>query len=197
MMSASFIVGLGSSAAALGIGAAAGSSTLVASFVMSAAFPPLAIGAALAAGVWVLLQGRKGWRRVQESQLAKAKQELRKHLGDVRDSVRRYYFDVDLESGRFQNLVDEQFDRFLKSVGDLVRRRAKQRSEETQRELKRLKEQAEMDERQRTARLAELRSCVTEWDQVGKELQGVIAKMSQLDQALSGLTQPAVEAQSA
>ncbi len=190
MMSAGFIVGLSGTVAAVGLGAAAGASTLVAALVSSAVFPPLAVGAGLAAGVWVLLQGRKGWRRAEENMLEKAKLELRKHLGEVRDQVRRYYFDVDLEADRLQNLVDEHFEHLAATVSEHLQRLAAQRSEEAAREIARLKEQAELDERQRAVRLAELRACLSEWEGLGRSLQNVISEMARLDKMPVALAKP-------
>lgn len=173
-MNATFVTGIAGTAAAVGLGVAASASTLVATLVASAAFPPLAIGAVLAAGVWALFQGRKGWMRVKETQVKRAQQELYKYLGEVRDRVRRYYFDVDLGSGRLQNLVDEHFDQQVRGIGDHLQRLAHQKSEEARLELARLTEQAKLDEQQRAARLAELRARLAQWEKVGHAIQGII-----------------------
>lgn len=180
MMSAGFIVGIGGS--------------MVAGMLSAVVFAPLAI----AASVWAIFQGIKGWGRVKERQLQQAKQELTKHLAEVRDHVRRYYFDVDTGQDRLKNLVDSHFDQLVQGVGEQLQRLATERSDEAARELKRLKEQAELDERQRSARLAELRACLARWEPLGRQLQGVMSELERLEQVLSGLAQPqAVEERTA
>jgi hypothetical protein len=192
-MQASAIAGIGGAVALVGLGVAASSSTLVATLVASAAFPPLAIGAAIAAGVWAIFQGRKGWMRVKETQVKRAQQELYKFLGEVRDRARRYYFDVDLGSGRLQSLVDEHFDQQVRGIGDHLQRLAHQKSEEARLELARLTEQAKLDEQQRAARLAELRARLAQWEKVGHAIQGIIKELEGLEQSLVGAGKPAVE----
>ncbi len=187
LRNAAIMAGLGGSVA-VGLAAAATSTTLVATFFASAIFPPLAVGAA----VWALMQGHKGWKRTAGVQLKRAQQELDKHLGDVRDQVRRYYFEADLPARRLQSLVDEHFDQFTDLIGNYLQRIVHEQSDEASRELACLTDQAKLDEQQRATRLAELRGQLAQWDQVGQGLQGVIRELSGIEQTLAGLGQPPV-----
>ena len=153
------------------------------------ASPALAVGAA----VWALIQGYKGWTRTAGIQLKRAQQELDKHLGDVRDQVRRYYLDVDSPARRHQSLVDAHFDQFTDLIGHYLQRIVHEQSEEASRELARLTEQAKLDEQQRATRLAELRGQLAQWDQVGQGIQGIIGELTGIEQTLAGLGQPPVE----
>ncbi|WP_200345571.1 hypothetical protein [Halochromatium glycolicum] len=153
--------------------------------VASTVFPPAAVGVALAGSLWALVQGGKGWGRAKEQKLRQAQQELHAHLHSVRDQARRYYFDVDVGAGRLHNLVDTHFDDLAQQVGESVQQLASERSAEAQRELERLKQQAELDEKQRTERLGELRACLAEWDTLGKRLQRIVEQTQRLEQALS------------
>jgi len=188
LRNAALMAGLGGTVA-VGLAAAATSTTLVATFFASAIFPPLAVGAA----VWALMQGHKGWKRTAGVQLKRAQQELDKHLGDVRDQVRRYYFEADLPARRLQSLVDEHFDQFMDLIGNYLQRIVHEQSEEASRELACLTEQAKLDEKQQATRLAELRGHLAQWDQVGQGLQGIIGELTGIEQTLAGLGQPPVE----
>jgi hypothetical protein len=173
-----------------GLGLAASSSTTVAAFMTSAVFPPVAIGAALIAGAWALYQGYQGWQRTSTTQVKRAQQELYKHLGEVRDRVRRYYFDVDLPAGRHLGLAEAHFDRFQQTLGEHLQRLATVRSEESRQELARLTEQAKLDEQQRASRLVELRGWLAQWDQVGQDLQPIGQALTAIDQTLQALHTP-------
>ena len=116
-----------------------------------------------------------------------AEQELFKYLGEVRDRVRRYYFDVDLASGRLQSLVEEHYDELIQGVGDYLQRLSQERSAEAGQELARLTAQVKLDEQQRAARLVELRAQLAQWDQVGQWLEGLIRDLTGLEQALAQL----------
>ena len=188
LRNAALMAGLGGTVA-VGLAAAATSTTLVATFLASAIFPPLAVGAA----VWALMQGHKGWTRTAGVQLKRAQQELDKHLGDVRDQVRRYYFEVDLPARRLQSLVDEHFDQFMDLIGNYLQRIVHEQSEEASREPACLTEQAKLDEKQQATRLAELRGQLAQWDQVGQGIQGIIGELIGIEQTLAGLGQPPVE----
>ena len=156
----------------------------------SAVFPPIAIGAALIAGVWALYQGYQGWHRTSTTQVKRAQQELYKHLAEVRDRVRRYYFDVDLPAGRHQGLAEAHFDRFQQALGEHLQRLATVRSEDLRQELARLTEQAKLDEQQRASRLAALRGWLALWDQVGQDLQPIGQALTAIDQTLQAQHRP-------
>jgi GTPase SAR1 family protein len=157
----------------------------LASVAGSVVLSTLAAGAAVVAGVWALFRGYKGWQRAGEIQLGRARQELRQHLGEVRDRVRRYYFDIDLGAGRHRSLVEEHFDRLLEDIGAQVQRLARERSEESRQELARRVEQAKLDERERAARLAELRDWLAQWDRIGQGIQCVVDALADLDRELT------------
>jgi len=202
-MQAVAITGIGSTVAGAGLGVVAavtGASApaLVASILASSVLAPLAIlGVGIAAGVWVLMQGRKGWKRAKETQVNRAQQELYKHLGEVRDRVRRYYFDVDLASGRVQSLVDQHFDQQVRTISDYVQRLAHEKSEDARLELTRFMDQAKLDEQQRTVKLEELRGQVAQWETLGHAIQEIGTALAGLDQSLAGAGKLAVEEQSA
>ena len=168
----------------------ASASSPIGALVASTAFPPIAIGAALIAGVWALYQGYQGWQRTSTTQVKRAQQELYKHLGEVRDRVRRYYFDVDLSAGRHQGLAEAHFDRFQQALGAHLQRLATVRSEESRQELARLTEQAKLDEQQRASRLVELRGWLAQWDQVGQDLQPIGQALTAIDQTLQAQHTP-------
>ncbi|WP_295455622.1 hypothetical protein [uncultured Thiodictyon sp.] len=183
------MAGLGGTVA-VGLAAEATSAT----FFASALFLPLAVGAAL----WVLMQGRTGWTRTAGVQLKRAQQELDKHLSDVRDQVRRCYFDVDSAARRHQSLMNAHFHQFTDMIGDYLQRIVHEQSEEDSPELARLTEQAKLDEQQRAATcLAELRGQLVPWGQVGQGIQRIIRELTGIEQTLAGLGQPPVEEQQA
>lgn len=178
-MNAGFVASIGG-----GLGFGAATAVGLASTVV---FGPIAAIAAVGAGIWVIATGIGGVIKVKERQLERARQELHRHLAQIREHVRHYYFDVDLESGQLRSLVDTHLDDLAEQVIELVGRLATERSEEAQRELKRLTDQAELNERQRAARLVELRKCLSDWEKAGKGLEDVINEMGQLEQTLSEL----------
>ncbi|CAK0776579.1 Dynamin N-terminal domain-containing protein [Gammaproteobacteria bacterium] len=182
------LTGLGGSAAAAGWGAA--TSTTLTHMLASSLFPPLAIGLAIAAGIWALLQGERGYQRVEETQLKQAQQELHRHLHESRERVRRYYFDVNLGAGRVHHLVDEHFGGQMRRIVTEVQRLARQKSEEARLELARLTDQFNLDEQQRAARLAGLRSQSAQWNQVGQDIQGVIQDTETLEKAFVAIGNP-------
>ncbi len=191
---ASAMAGIGGTAIYTGLGLAAGSSTTVAAFMASAAFPPVAIGVVVVAGVWALVQGVRGYQRTGESQLKRSRQELQEHLGDVRDRVRRCYFDVDLGTGRHRSLVDEHFDRLVEDLNTRLQRLAQERSEEARQEQARLADQAKLDAQQRAARLVELRGHLAHWDQTGQGLQASARALADIDDQLQALAHPGAPA---
>jgi GTP-binding protein EngB required for normal cell division len=193
-MTATGMIGLGGGAAWTGLVIAGSSSTLVATFLASAAFPPLALGAALAAGVWACVQGFKGWWRAGETQLKKARQELYKYSTQVREEVRRYYFGVDSGAGRFESLADAHFKQFINGVKEELQRQAQRQSEESRHEWQRLQEQARLDEQQRAARLTEVRGQFVQWNQMAQGFQEVVRETAIIERTLEALSQaPAAE----
>ena len=161
-----------------------------ATFVGSAILTTAAAGAAIAATVWALVQGVKGFQRTSEIQLDRARQRLQERLGELRDRVRRHYFDNDLGAGRRKCLVDEYFDRLMEEIETRLQRLARERSEEARQEQVRLAEQAKLDAQQRAARLVELRGHLAHWDQTGQGIQASARVLADIEEQLQALAHP-------
>jgi tRNA U34 5-carboxymethylaminomethyl modifying GTPase MnmE/TrmE len=144
-------------------------------------FPPLAIGGAVAAGVWGLV---RGWQAANINQIKAARQELHRHLATMLQEVRKHFFDVDAATGRFSR-VDEYFNGMERSLSEHVASLARQKLEEAQSEIERLMEESRLDDQQRKGRAEAVRQQLAEWDSVGHRLTAIRSTLQELDRGLA------------
>jgi hypothetical protein len=143
-------------------------------------FPPLAVGGAVAAGLWGLV---RGWNAASINQIKDARQVLHRHLAGVLQEVRKHFFDVNLASGHFSR-VDEYFQGMERSLAEHIAALAKQRLEESQAEISRLMEELRLDQQERKARAEQTRQQIADWDGLGTEIVALQADLKELDQSL-------------
>ncbi|MBV9454359.1 MAG: PASTA domain-containing protein [Rubrobacter sp.] len=165
-------------------GAASGSILLGAASAALAAtgvsLPPLGL---IAVPVVLVLVG-SGIRNVRESQLKSARQELRAHLMEVLQKVRRHFFDVDLTSARFSR-VDEYFRALEHAVNEQVRKIAENKSKHVYARTARLTEAMKLDNHECNVRAKRIHEQLGTWDDIGKATKDVIECIKELDAAIS------------
>jgi len=105
-----------------------------------------------------------------------AQQQLRMQLAEQLQKVRRHFFDVHLTTGSYSR-VDEYFMTLDRAVNEHVRELVEKKSKESQAEIARLKEAMQLGDREREARTKKIREQLTRWDEVGKSLAGVGARL--------------------
>jgi hypothetical protein len=158
------VMGVSSMASLIMPAAAMAALTTVAPFV---AVPVLAV--LVGSGVKGFLKG----------QVKTAQGELRKQLAEMLQQVRRHFFDVDLTADNFSR-VDEYFRTLDRTVNEQVRELAQKRSEEAKAEITRLAKTAQLNDREREARVKQAQEQLARWDNIGKYAKQVVAQIEEL-----------------
>ena len=96
-------------------------------------------------------------------------------------SVRRHFFNVHLTAGRFSR-ADEYFKNLDSALNEHVRELVQRKSREAQAEISRRKEAMQLGERERAARTKRTQEQLAQWDEVGKSLAAVTARIRELQQ---------------
>lgn len=136
---------------------------------------------ALAAVGATLLLADTYFKTTHNNRVETAKGELRSHLYNTLEEVRRRYFDADLSTSR-PSLVDEYFGTLERNMFAQLQTMAKQKSEESHAELVRLAEAAELDERNREAQVGRARRQLAEWDDLGESISDVLVEIKALQE---------------
>jgi hypothetical protein len=99
-------------------------------------------------------------------QVKTAQQQLRVRLAEQLQTVRRYFFNVDLAGGSYSR-VDEYFMTLDRMVNEHVRGLVEKKSKESQEEISRLKEAMQLEGREREARTKQTQEQLAQWDKSG------------------------------
>ncbi|MBV9454672.1 MAG: hypothetical protein JOZ19_11220, partial [Rubrobacter sp.] len=151
-----------------------------------------ALGAAapfVAVPVLAVLVGG-GLKGALSGQVKTSQQQLRVQLAEQLQKVRRYFFDVDLAAGNFSR-VDEYFATLERTVNEQVRELVEKNSTESQAEIARLKEAMQLDAREREARTKQAQEQLAKWDNIGKSLGAVTARIRILQRPAAPAPAPA------
>lgn len=175
------MVGVGASLAA-GAATAIGGTSLITGAIFSFWFPPLAV----AAGLWAVAQGIKGWLRSKDHNLYHAQQELHKYLAKILHQVNQYYLHVDLANGQIESIVDDYFAKLVHNVHAHIQQVSEQKSEETKQELARLIEEAKLNKQEREETLKDLQQHLAHWENLGQEIQYVVQKLEGFSDFIMG-----------
>jgi hypothetical protein len=114
-------------------------------------------------------------------QVKTAQQQLRMRLAEQLQTVRRYFFNVDLAGGSYSQ-VDEYFMTLDRMVNEHVRGLVEKKSKESQAEISRLKEAMQLEGRERETRTRQAQEQLTKWDNIGRSVEAVTARIKALQQ---------------
>ncbi len=120
-----------------------------------------------------------GWVKSGSQQLEKARTELRKHMNEVLQQVRRNFLDVRLSEGR-ASLVDEYFAELERDTVERIWAAAQRKAEETKAELNRLNHASKLDEAKRREKALQLQSQLAEWDELGGAIRSIEAELREI-----------------
>lgn len=145
---------------------------------------PAAAAATFAVMPWVavpalLTLGTGSVKSALGGQVKTAQQQLRVRLAEQLQKVRRYFFDVRLAVGGF-SCVDEYFMNLDRAVNEHVRELVERKSRESQAEIARLTEAMKLDDRERQARTKRTQEHLAAWDNVGRSVAAVAARVKAL-----------------
>jgi len=132
---------------------------------------PLALGA-----LWWMASGAKESLTIQKNS---ARADLKKNLGIVRQEVYTHFFSSDASSDKYGRVV-EYFNAIESSLIGQVEAVAKQKSDERDNEIA-LQRTALSDEPQRKAEAERTRQRLDEWDEMGKTIKSVSARLAALN----------------
>jgi GTP-binding protein EngB required for normal cell division len=140
------------------------------------ALAPLAGAGVLWATVRSLVRG--------DMQVRNAQQELRRFLNQVLYEARRYFFEVDIQSGG-SSRVDRIFDAIEKTIAEKVAGTAKQKLDATQAEITKLAKDNQLTDDQRKAKASKVRQQLAEWDALGLSIAEIAAELKELDKSVA------------
>jgi predicted GTPase len=149
--------------------------SLVAAVVASPVMPFVAVP------VLTVLVG-SGIKGALGGQVKTAQQQLRMRLAEQLQTVRRYFFNVDLAGGSYSQ-VDEYFMTLDRMVNEHVRGLVEKKSKESQEEISRLKEAMQLEGRERETRTRQAQEQLTKWDNIGRSVEAVTARIKALQQS--------------
>lgn len=149
----------------------------IATSILGIAAPGLALAVA---AVWGLYAG---WKCSTQNQVRSARQELARHLSEVLQEVRQFFFNVDLETGRL-SLMDETFGSLGQAVQDQIHQMVVKKSAEAQQEYNRLVEETRLSDQQRQKRYEQACGQLQDWDGLGQRMQAAAAELKALDEVL-------------
>jgi hypothetical protein len=133
-----------------------------------------AVGGVIAAAVY-------GWRSAGMRQTSIAKEHLRKNLDHVLQQVRQQLLEVNMKTGK-DSVVDEYFAALERTMLGEVQKVAKQKEQEAKAEHDRLIEAGKLNDQQRKDGIEKTRRQLVEWDELGKAIEGMSARLNALDQ---------------
>lgn len=120
-------------------------------------------------------------------QVKTAQQQLRVRLAEQLQKARRHFFDVHLAAGSFSR-VDEYFMTLDGTVNEHVREMVEKKSKESQAEITRLKEAMQLEGREREARTKQTQEQLAKWDNIGKSVEAVTARIRALQRPAAPVT---------
>ena len=154
--------------------------SLVAAVVASPVMPFVAVP------VLTVLVG-SGIKGALGGQVKTAQQQLRMRLAEQLQTVRRYFFNVDLAGGSYSQ-VDEYFMTLDRMVNEHVRGLVEKKSKESQAKISRLKEAMELEGRELEARTKKAQEQMAKWDKIGKSVEAVAARLKALQRPAAPVT---------
>jgi GTPase SAR1 family protein len=146
--------------------------------LLSFTLAPLAIAAALGG---VVLATYYGWKSTNWRLTRTAQAELNRNLDDALRQVRGQLVETDIETGR-NGLADEYFATLERAMLEQIQTIAKQKAQEARAEHARLMEDGNLSDQQRKDSIERTKRQLDEWDEIGKAIEGMSAKLNALDQ---------------
>ncbi len=140
---------------------------------------PIAIPAVIAAGIWAAI---RGWKTKEQTQLKEAQRELNEHLTSVFTEVRERFLLQYQYNG--QNLVDNYFNTLINAFSDQIQEIAEVKLEEARTINNRLDEQASLGEQERKTRAEQAQQQLTEWEDTGKAIEGIVTELKELERLI-------------
>lgn len=175
-----YLAMLKNAAGSAGLVTGIGSAASMYAGAVGVALTGLALPALLVATPAYLLLAGIGAIGILRGSIKNARAELKNHLAEVLQRVRRHFFEADLASGRFGR-VDEYFRDLERDMLARVRSIAEQKSREAEAEISRLTEAARLDDGRRQARVEQVRRMLDEWEGIGKAARDVMTKIKALE----------------
>lgn len=131
---------------------------------------------AILGGILAFFGGRN---IVNAHELERMRNNLRHHMADVIQAVRKVYLEVDPKLGR-QSLAEEYFGQLERVTKERVLALSKAKAEEARRELKRMEEAVKLSQAQRQQEYEKLSLHLSSWEQIGKKQEVLTRQLETL-----------------